>query len=222
MRRQQLELSPMNARVLLLLPVLGLLSCSKPTDNVEPPIPSWIIRSHVAFLEADGRTARPIPKGKLRLWMPYIVGDLWGSPNAPELVPVELEPDLGFTLNLNLGHLRLAKVLVPTEFSQRWMNIEPAAARVARLSPWVFPANGMDSLGLCEWLDEDTGERLMLVYLDRPARVRGEIVYEGRSLQFDIESREAGFLWIQQPRDSGVYRAVPRPERLVLAVVPNA
>ena len=43
----------------------------------------------------------------------------------------------------------------------------------------------------------------MLVYLDRPARLRGEIVHEGRSLRFDIEAKEAGYLWIQQPEGSG-------------------
>jgi hypothetical protein len=212
----------MNARALLLLPVLAcLLSCAKPSEDAEPPHEDWVIRSHVAFVESDGKTARPTPKQPLRLWMPYVVGDLYGGPNAGELVPVDLAPDLSFTLNLNLGHLRLAKALVPTDFSQKWMSIEPAAARVARLSPWVMPADGITPLGLCEWLDADTGERLMLVYIDRPARVRGEIVYEGRSLRFDIEAREPGFQWIHQPRDSGTYRPVPRPANLVLGVMPR-
>ena len=47
----------------------------------------------------------------------------------------------------------------------------------------------------------------MLVYVDRPARIRGEIVYEGRSLRFDIEAKEAGYLWIRQPERQ---RRVPR------------
>jgi hypothetical protein len=46
----------------------------------------------------------------------------------------------------------------------------------------------------------------MLVYLDRPARIRGEIVHGGRNLRFDIEAKEAGYLWIQQPEGSGEYR----------------
>jgi hypothetical protein len=212
----------MKPRLLAILPLLALFACSRPSDDVEPPIEDWVIRSHVVFVEADGVTPRPTPQTPMRLWMPYVVGDLYGSPNAGELVPVELAPDLSFTLNLNLGHLRLAKALVPTRFSQKWMSIEPAAAQVARLSPWVMPADGITPLGLCEWLDADTGERLLLVYIDRPARVRGEIVYEGRSLEFDIDAKQAGFQWIHQPRDSGVYKPVPRPARLVLGVMPNS
>ncbi len=51
----------------------------------------------------------------------------------------------------------------------------------------------------------------MLVYLDRPARIRGEIVHEGRNLRFDIEAKEAGYLWIQQPEGSGVFQKAAWP-----------
>jgi uncharacterized MAPEG superfamily protein len=115
----------------------------------------------------------------------------------------------------------LALALVPTEFSQKWMSIEPAAARIARLSPFVLPVDGIVPVGTCEWLDMDTHDKLMLVYLDRPARIRGEIVYEGRSLRFDIESKEAGYIWIRQPEGSGEYRLAPWPGRVILAVMPN-
>jgi len=57
----------------------------------------------------------------------------------------------------------------------------------------------------------------MLIYVDRPARVRGEIVYEGRSLRFDIAASEAGYLWVRQPENSGEYTVVPSPKHLVLA-----
>ena len=196
-------------------------ACGKRSDDAEPPHLDWVIESHVAFMEADGKTPRSVPDEPLRLWMPYVVGDLYGSPNAGEILPVTLRPDLSFTLNLNLGHRKLDRALVPTELSQKWMAIEPAAARIARLSPFVLPAEGIAPLGICEWLDADTGKRLMLIYVDRPARIRGEIVYEGRNLRFDMTATEAGYLWIEQPQGSGEYHAVPRPARLLLAVMPN-
>jgi hypothetical protein len=181
----------------------------------------WVLHSRVAFFEKDGKTARAVPQEDLRLWVPYVVGDLYGAPNAGELAPVALKPDLSFALDLNTRHEKLAGALVPTEFSQKWMTIEPAAARVARLSPFVLPVDGIVPVGVCEWLDIDTGDKLMLVYVDRPARIRGEIVYEGRSLRFDIESKEAGYLWIRQPEGSGEYRVAPWPGRVLLAVMPN-
>jgi hypothetical protein len=198
----------------------ALSSCSKPSDDVDPPNPDWIVASHVVFMTADGKT-KPVPKQPIRLWVPYVVGDIYGSPNAGEMAPVELRPDMSFTLNLNLKHLRLGKVLEPTKFSQKWMEIEPAEARVARVLPFVVQKDGIQPVGVAEWLDRTTGDKLMLVYVDRPARIRGDIVYEGRSLTFAIDAKEAGFLWVRQPAQSGTYEPVQRPADLVLAVFPG-
>jgi len=201
--------------------LLCLSACSAPEEPAAPVREDWVLKSHVAFVAADGKTPREAPAERLRLWVPYVVGDLYGAPNAGELAPVTFKPDLSFVLDLNRSHENLAKVLIPTEFSQKWMIIEPATARIARLSPFVLPADGIVPVGVAEWLDADTGTKLMLVYLDRPARLRGEIVHEGRNLQFDITAAEAGYMWIQQPEGSGVYRKATWPGRVVLAVMPN-
>jgi hypothetical protein len=207
--------------LLLLTSLLALGACGSREPAPAPVRADWLLQSRVAFFEADRKTPRAAPKENLRLWVPYVVGDLYGAPNAGELAPVKLKPDLTFSLDLNKSHEKLALALVPTEFSQKWMTIEPREARIARLSPWVMPVDGITPVGLCEWLDIDTGDKLMLVYLDRPARIRGEIVYEGRSLKFDIESKEAGYLWIRQPEGSGEFRVAPWPGRVLLAVMPN-
>jgi hypothetical protein len=210
------------ATVFIGLATTLLAACAPKTEDADPPHEDWVIESRVIFPEKDGRSARPPAAERLRLWVPYVVGDIYGSPNAGEIAPVSLRANLTFTMNLNLGYARLARALVPTEFSQKWMSIEPKTARVARVSPFVMPVEGIVPVGMSEWLDTDTGTRLLLIYVDRPARIRGEIVHEGRSLRFDITATEAGYLWVRQPEDSGEYTVVPRPQHLVLAVLPNA
>ena len=212
----------MNVRTLLALTSLtALAACGPRGEPAATARTDWVLQSRVAFFEADGKTPRASPNEDLRLWVPYVVGDIYGPPNAGELSPAMLKPDLSFALDLNKSHEKLAQVLVPTEFSQKWMTIEPAAARVARLSPFVLPTDTIMPVGVCEWLDIDTGDKLMLVYVDRPARIRGEIVHDGRNLRFDIESKEAGYLWIRQPEGSGEFRVAPWPGRVLLAVMPN-
>ncbi len=212
----------MNARVAVVaLLSTALLSCGSPQEPQSPQRADWIIQSHVAFLEGDGKTVRAVPREPLRLWMPFVVGDIYGSPNAGEIVPVALNADMSFRVNLNDARAGLEKSLVPTEFSQHWMAIEPGTARIARLSPFVMPEDGIVPVGMTEWLDESTGTKLMLIYVDRPSHVRGEIVWEGRNLRFDIEAKQAGFMWISQPEGSGTYQAAPRPAKVVLAVMPN-
>jgi hypothetical protein len=201
--------------------LLGLAGCTRQQEDAVAGRPDWVIESRVQFRAADARTPVAAPKEPLRLWMPYVVGDFYGAPNAGEPVPVTLGDDLTFTLDLNQSHAKLQKELVPTAFSQKWMTIEPAAARVARLSAFVMPKEGITPMGLTEWLDPDTGARLMLIYVDRPARIRGEIVWEGRNLRFDIEATDAGYLWVQQPEGSGEYRRATPPVRPILAVMPG-
>jgi hypothetical protein len=212
----------MRASTWLALTSLVLLSaCGARDEATAPKRADWVLESRVAFFEADAKTARPAPKEDLRLWMPWVVGDLYGDPNEGELAPATLKPDLSFSLDLNKSREKVGKALIPTDFSQKWMTIEPKEARLARISPFVLPAEGIAPVGDCEWLDTDTGDKLMLVYIDRPARIRGEIVYEGRSLRFDIESKEAGYIWIRQPEGSGEFRMAPWPGRVILAVMPN-
>ena len=203
----------------LALPLSLLGACGSREEAPAPKRADWVLQSKVQFFEADAKTPRATPQEDLRLWVPYVVGDLYGAPNAGELAPVTLKPDMSFSLDLNKSHEKLALALVPTEFSQKWMMIEPREARVARHSPWVMPADGIAPLGRTEWLDTDTGTRLLLIYVDRPARIRGEIVYECRSLNFDIDAKQAGYLWVTQPETSGEYKVVPRPAHLVLAVM---
>jgi hypothetical protein len=210
----------MKGRFILALSLLMLVACGKRADAPPPQQPALIVQSHVAFYEADGKTLREAPKEPLRIWAPYLVGDIYGSPNEGEIVPVALQSDLSFSMNLNGAGKILEKGLVPTQFSQKWMAIEPANARVARVLPFVLPADNIQPVGVSEWLDAESGAQLMLIYVDRPAVIRGDIVYESRRLQFDIQAKEAGYLWIRQPEGNGTFRAVPWPKKVVLAVFP--
>ena len=208
----------MKGRLVAAAALCLLAACAK---DPPPTLPTLVVQSQVVFLEADGKKAREVPKEKLRLWVPYLVGDMYGSPNEGEVVPVALNADLSFTMDLNGAGKRLEKALVPSTFSQKWMAIEPAAARIARVLPFVMPADNIGPVGVSEWLDPGTGSKLMLLYVDRPARVIGEIVYEGRQLKFNIEAKEAGYLWVRQPEGDGTFEAVSRPERVELAVYPS-
>ena len=168
------------------------------SEDATPPHADWIIKSHVAFYEADGKTPRAAPQGSLRLWVPYVVGDIYGAPNAGELAPVALQPDLTFTLNLNRRAIATRQCAgahrVLAEVDEHRAQ---GRARVARVSPFVLPADGIVPGRHERVVRHRHRHRLMLIYLDRPARIRGEIVYEGRNLRFDIEAKEAGYLWVQ-------------------------
>jgi hypothetical protein len=210
----------MKGRLIASLALIALAACGK--QEPPPPEPSLVFDSHVVYVEADGKTLRAAPRDPQRIWAPMLVGDMYGSPNEGEPVHMDLKADGSFRLDLNGAGKTIEKGLVPTQFSQKWMAIEPADARVARVIPFVVEADGIAPAGTAEWLDQESGAKLILLYVDRPARIRGDIVYEERRLQFDIDAAEAGFLWIRQPEGNGTFRATPPPApgKLVLAVYP--
>jgi hypothetical protein len=197
-----------------------LTACGSP-DSAPAPEPKLVFDTRVVFVEADGRTPRAAPSTPLRIWTPTLVGDIYGSPNEGAAMEIALKSDLTFHMDLNGVGRTVEKGLVATQFSQKWMAIEPAAARVARVLPFVLEADNIAPVGTAEWLDRATGVKLMLIYVDRPARIRGDIVYDQRKLLFEIDADKAGFLWVQQPEGNGTFRAAPPPKDLVLAVFPD-
>jgi hypothetical protein len=183
----------------------------------------WVIRSQLVFLSADLTTERPaLPQGRFRLFFPYIAGDIYGSPTTGDFINPTLGPDYRFEIDLNRSHKGLLASLEPTQLSLSYLHIEPATARVARLAPMVLQADGIEPVGRTDWVDGDTRQTLLLLYLDRPATISGVRSAGGKPLRYSIQAATAGYVWVGQQvaADENVYRVVPAPVRLLLAVTP--
>lgn len=163
----------------------------------------------------------PPPAGGYRLLFPYIVGDLYGSANTGAfVVPVSRTPG-GFTLDLNRTQQALESELGPTDFSLRFLRIVPADARIARLAPLALQRNGIDPVGRIRWLATPSGRPLMLLYVDRPARIAGALSRGGETIRYDIRVPKAGYVWIGGIRageHDTLYTVVPPPRHPVLTI----
>jgi hypothetical protein len=216
--RYNRAVSSPRARVVLWLVAFALAACSR----APAPRADWVIEGKVEFRAADRITPRAAPPVlELRLWMPWVVGDVFGTPKEGEIGRVALDTDYRFQLDLNALQARLAQSLVPTEFSEKWMRIEPAEARAARLLPFVVESGGIQTFGDAEWLDPATGEQLMLLYVDRPARIVGEYDRADVKLAWQVQATEAGFFWVTVPRARGIFQNVGRVQRVTLVVLPK-
>jgi hypothetical protein len=192
--------------VMLLIAAAG---CSR-----APHHPDWVIHSSIEF-------AGPLPAGGYRLIFPYIVGDLYGSPNTGSFVaPVSRTPG-GFTLDLNRTQQALESELVSTDFELRFMTIAPRETRLARLAPVALQRDGIEAVGTMDWLDARSRKSLMLVYVDRPARIAGAVTRDGKTIRYDIRVVRPGYVWIgaiQTGEHDTLYSVVPRPLHLVLTI----
>ncbi len=195
--------------VALLALLLTLPGCSR-----GPHHPGWVIHSAIQVVGAA-------PASGYRLIFPYIVGDFYGSPNTGSFVaPVSLTPGT-FTLDLNRTQRELESELGPAGFRLRFLKVMPHDARLARLTPVALQRNGIEPVGQVEWLDAATHRPLMLVYIDRPARIAGSLSRGGETTRYDIRVAKPGYVWVgevQAGEHDTIYTAVPPPRHLILTI----
>ena len=200
----------------LVASLLALAGCGAP----QPQRPDWIINSQLVFLADDLGRARPaLPAAHFRLVFSYISGDLYGSPTTGDFIQPVLGTDNRFRIDLNRTHGDLLASLETTNFSVSYLHIEPKDARLARLAPQMLQADGIEQVGRLDWFDPDSRRELLLLYLDRPARISGRTTARGRSLRYAIQAPAAGYVWVgrQSNADEDVYTVTPRPARVLLA-----
>jgi hypothetical protein len=191
----------------------------------DPDRADWVIRSRLVFLSEDLATERaPLPPAQFRLFFPYIAGDIYGSPTTGDFINPAVGADYRFQIDLNRSHSALLASLEPTQLSLSQLHIEPAGARIARLAPMVLQADGIEPVGLTNWVDGDSRRTLLLLYFDRPATISGRVSGDGRPIRYSIHAAAAGYVWVgQEPgADENVYSVVATPARLLLAVTPPA
>lgn len=197
------------AFALLALLLAALSGCSR-----GPHHQNWVIQSAVAVVG-------PPPAGGYRLTFPYIVGDFYGPPGTGNFVAPVSGNAGGFTLDLNKTQDTLVKELEPVDFSLRFLKIVPHDARVARLAPEALQRNDIDPAGTVEWLDASSRKPLMLVYIDRPARIAGAVTRSGETVRYDIRAAKPDYVWIggvQVGAHETLYTVVPAPQHLVLTI----
>lgn len=207
---------------LWLLPAITLLAVAG-CGRAHEDHPDWVIRSRLVFLSEDLASEREaLPPDHFRLLFPYIAGDIYGPPTTGDFFNPVIGADYRFEIDLNRTHKALLASLEPTAFSLRYLRIEPAEARVARLAPMVLEADGIELVGRTDWFDPDSKRPLLLLYLDRAATISGQGTAYGRPLRYAIRTAAAGYVWVglETRADGNVYTVTPRPARLVLAIAP--
>jgi hypothetical protein len=218
---------PLAARRLLIAlcgTLMLLAACEPETPPVEND-PQWVIRSRVSFVGSDLATPRDaLPLSSFRLTFPYVAGDLYGAPSIADFIHPKINPDYSFEIDLNRTQADLVRSLQPTEFNEEYLRIDPADARIARLTPQALQADGIEQVAATDWVDRRTHQPLMLVYFDRPARITGAVTRNGHTTRYNVRASKAGYVWIgvvQNEDSERMYREVDRPEQVILALAPK-
>jgi hypothetical protein len=206
---------------LLLVLVVALAGCGQTESE---PHNSWVLHSQIKFLAQDLQTARePLPRNTFRLFFPYIAGDLYGPATTGDFIRPVINADYTFEIDFNRVHQDLVRSLQPTEFSLDYLKIDPPDTRIARLAPLALQPDGIEQVAVADWIDAASHERLLLVYVDRPARITGTLVRDEYTIRYNVRASAPGYVWIaRRQTDDGeqMYTEVEKPETVVLALTP--
>lgn len=183
-----------------------LASCNARQSSV-PARGDWIFQSRIDVergrLEAD----------EFRLIIPSVAGVLEGQPTSASYLAPAVDARLEFEVDLNQQHAALINELEayePKESDpldmQPWY-LDPRDTRIASFIPAIVDAR-FNRLGYARWTNADTGNKMLLVYFDRPARLHGEF--------YDVRAEEAGYVWIEVPQRPAIAHTVSRPTGLTL------
>jgi hypothetical protein len=189
----------------------------------EPPKPhraDWVIDTQLVFFNKNQQAiAAPWDAAQVRLWFPGISGDFYGTPNIGALFNATLSAEFNFQIDLNTSVYALTRSLVDTQFTLPWLSITPATARIARVLPFVLPADGINSLGETGWFDPQTRQRLWLLYFDQPTHILGQLTNDKVTFRYNIRAPAAGYFWVveHQKGQQREWRVV-KPRQVVLAV----
>lgn len=214
----------MSRFLLVLIAAVGALAGCTRSEPQQPR--SWVLHSRIQFFSPDLQVARePPPRNTFRLYFRYIAGDLYGAATTGDLIRPVIEPDLSFEIDFGRVQPDLTRSLQPTDFSLDYLKIDPPEARIARLAPVALQPDGIEQVATTEWIDASTHERLMLVYVDRPARITGALVRNDYTIRYNIRATGPGYIWIaRRPTEDGeqMYTEVRQPQSVVLALTPPA
>ena len=184
----------------------------------------WVLHSRIQFFSPDLQVGRdPPPRGTFRLFFPYIAGDLYGPATTGDFIRPVINADYTFEIDFGRVQQDLVRSLQRTEFSLDYLRIDPPDARIARLAPLALQPDGIEQVATIDWIDAGTHERLMLVYVDRPARITGALVRDDYTIRYNVRATAAGYIWIaRRQTDEGeqMYTEVDKPESVVLALTP--
>ena len=191
------------------------------TQHSEPFKPKMV---SVRFLEHDDRTERPaLPVSEFRVVFAFIGGSISGYATTDSLVKPKLGDDYRFNLDLSVlaAEAELAASEVTTEIGT--LAIEPRETRLTRVGTFTMDAALQNRVGSTAFIDGETAEILVLIYVDRACTIVGRTRGAGHEYRYDASIPQPGFTWLRFKKineGTTVVFPTPLPSVLQLSVAP--
>jgi len=199
----------MNQSRYLIVAIFTLLTgCVANQHREESPGTSGLIAidTTVEFLAPDRGTlpSSHFPE-EIVVIFPYIPGGIFGTPRSAPLFQEHLKGNLDFKLDLAgaIGKLEKDSKPLTGTWTSKGLSVVPKEARLSRIGTFAFDAKTKNELGAGGFIDAESKDNLLLVYVDRPCRIAGSFTLGDEHYSHEIELHSAGFHWIRVRSSDG-------------------
>lgn len=190
------------AKNFLLLLSLFLYGCTVTPDRNECAQARAIARidSSVEYVGPDNirLLEAQYPKDVV-LMFPYVSGAIFGSTSDTPIYITEVDEQLNFSLNLYEKIKEIDKVSMPLteEWTAIGLQAEPKQTRITRIATFPYSYATQSMIGAGGFINPLSRNTMILLYVDRSCKIRGEIELDGRHYSHNLSFAGRGFHWVE-------------------------
>ncbi len=133
------------------------------------------------------------------LSFPHIPGQIFGSPTEKSVfvTPVEVGDRTVVSLDDAQRLLESQALTLKDVAMTKGLSVRPKDTKFSRVGTFPHDAYTSELIGGGGFIDPASRNNLILMYFDRPSRITGDVVMDGKSTGHAIDIPAAGFHWIE-------------------------
>ncbi len=181
---------------------LALLQGCAPLAPAGAPSNAGIVLATVTLAEPDDK-GNWLPRRSLSAVFPAVQGAIFGKPSAELVASIPVLIGRAFTIDLAAWEQRFAqRAQAASGPTFKNVTLEPRAMRMARVGTFLFDTASQRYMpGGVGFEDADSGDHVLLVYVDRPCSMRGVMGEGDDSAEIDVSFPRAGLSWLRVVRN---------------------
>ena len=146
-----------------------------------------------------------------------IPGQLFGSGSKDLVIPLASgnSPNISFPLYVLKSVAEQGATKQTKKSEGDGLIVDPVETRIMRFGTYAKASGNRDRAG--NFYDVNTGNLLLLVYVDRPCRIEGEVMGRGKVYVHEIDFNRAGFHWVSEV-NSGLLKNVANSTKVEFRV----
>lgn len=197
---------------------------SKPDTVVSNPVNSTVVTPQYSDAQGNATTTH-MGNAVIVLAFPPVPAGIVGRPEGSAIAQVRAGIGEQVSIHFSEWIVDIEGRARPwsTSSSDETVPIAPRNTKIARIGTFPMDWEGENVIAGGGFVDPDSREFLVLVYVDRACTMSGTVHRNGETHRYDARLQKPGLHWIRVEEEADVTRFVPAGpiDEVIFAVIPS-